>query len=230
MISVNAKGPAGEELISTNPNWAWFFEDGFWQDPPESSDYFKSRAVASYFQEVYVVNGASTLDPVGLGTYAEIMHGEAVKEVDVKKHYLKAANRAFSYVRSIGNAEAMEAFKPVFQSKYLEMNQRNAMLEAINLALSGKCSTRLLTAAKTREMLYIAARDLEPLAGGLYSTQLRGLADQVRGTGPTGDSPLMADAGQSALLEELNGRIAGALNAGVASIVLPAVEKYVRPY
>ena len=230
VISVNAKGPGGEELFASNPNWAWYLADDLDDELPQSGDYFQSRAIASYFQEVYVVNGPSTLDPVRLGAYAEIMHNEAMKEVNVKKNYMKAANRAFSYVRTIGDQEGMEAFKPVFQSKYLEMNQRNAMLDAINLVLSGKCSTRLLTVGKTKEMLYIAARDLEPLAGGLYSAQLRDMANQLGATESGLGTPLTPDSAKSAQMSAIKSNIAWALNNAVMTIVVPNVQEYVENY
>lgn len=229
VISINARGPSGDDYFSSNPNWAWLLGDGDW-DESDSDSYFKSRGVASYFQEVYVVNGASTLEPIGLGTYAEIMHGEVLKEVDVKHHYLKASNRAFSYLRAIGDIEGMEKLKPVFGTNFLAMNQRNAMLDAITLTLSGKCQSRLLTASKARAMLYLAARDLESLSGGVYSSDLRGLGDRLRGTGSTMDSPLAADTAQNAELTRLYEEISTELSAGVAPLVIPVVEGHVRPY
>ena len=229
VISINARGPEDEDLFSSNPNWAWFLEDGAW-DESDSDTFFKSRGVASYFQEVYVVNGASTLDPISLGVYAEIMHGEVLKEVDVKHHYLKASNRAFSYLRTIGDIEGMEKLKPVFSSTYLAMNQRNAMLDAITLTLSGNCSSRLLTASKARAMLYLAARDLESLSGGVHSADLRDLADRLRGTGTTMDSPLAGDTAQNEELANLYEQISDELSAGVAPMVIPVVEEHVRPY
>ena len=149
------------------------------------------------------------------------------------RRYLKAANRAFSYLRTIGNIEGMDQLKPVYGTSYLQMNQRQQMLELLaDRALDPKFPSRIITAAKAKEQVEGAATTLEPL-GSDFSTRLRNIAAQFRGRGVDPlilTQPLQTDAALAATLETLINEISDALDAAVASQVKPVIDSYVLPF
>jgi hypothetical protein len=149
------------------------------------------------------------------------------------RRYLKAANRAFSYLRTIGDIEGMDQLKPVYGTSYLQMNQRQQMLELLaDRALDPKFPSRIITAAKAKEQVEGAATTLEPL-GSDFSTRLRNIAAQFRGRGVDPldlTQPLQTDAALAATLETLINEISDALDAAVAGQVKPVVDRYVLPF
>jgi hypothetical protein len=216
---------------------------------PSSADgdqepFFRSQQISANFQEIFTVGEASSIDPQGLGDYASLMRALALKEVgldpdgkplpgNTDRRYLKAANRAFSYLRTIGDIEGMDQLKPVYGTSYLQMNQRQQMLELLaDRALDPKFPSRIITAAKAKEQVEGAATTLEPL-GSDFSTRLRNIAAQFRGRGVDPldlTQPLQTDAALAATLETLINEISDALDAAVAGQVKPVVDRYVLPF
>lgn len=216
---------------------------------PSSADgdqepFFRSQQISANFQEIFTVGEASSIDPQGLGDYASLMRALALKEVgldpdgkplpgNTDRRYLKAANRAFSYLRTIGNIEGMDQLKPVYGTSYLQMNQRQQMLELLaDRALDPKFPSRIITAAKAKEQVEGAATTLEPL-GGDFSTRLRDIAAEFRGRGVAPldlTQPLQTDPALAATLETLINEISDALDAAVASQVKPVIDRYVLPF
>jgi hypothetical protein len=216
---------------------------------PSSADgdqepFFRSQQISANFQEIFTVGEASSIDPQGLGDYASLMRALALKEVgldpdgkplpgNTDRRYLKAANRAFSYLRTIGDIEGMDQLKPVYGTSYLQMNQRQQMLELLaDRALDPKFPSRIITAAKAKEQVEGAATTLEPL-GSDFSTRLRNIAAQFRGRGVDPlilTQPLQTDAALAATLETLINEISDALDAAVASQVKPVIDSYVLPF
>jgi len=216
---------------------------------PSSADgdqepFFRSQQISANFQEIFTVGEASSIDPQGLGDYASLMRGLALKEVgldpdgkplpgNTERRYLKAANRAFSYLRTIGNIEGMDQLKPVYATDFLLMNQRQQMLELLaDRALDPKFPSRIITAAKAKEQVEGAAITLEPL-GGDFSTRLQAIAARFQGRGGNPldlNQPLQTDAALADDLEMLINEISDALDAAVADQVKPVIDSYVLPF
>jgi formylglycine-generating enzyme required for sulfatase activity len=216
---------------------------------PDSTDgdlppFFRSQQISANFQEIFTVKLASEVDPQGLGEYASLMRTLALKEVgldqdgnplpgNTDRRYLKAANRAFSYLRTIGNIQAMDELKPVYQTKFLLMNQRQQMLELLaERALDPRFPSRIITAAKAKEQAEGAANDIQSLDPAL-SARLREIASKFRGRGTDPNNltqPLQTDAALAKELETLTSDISNALDAAVATMVKPVIDRYVVPF
>lgn len=191
-------------LSATDPaTGAGFFEsiidtpellDAGAHNDPSPDFFFRSQVISSAFQEIYVLGRPSGLDPEGLEEYAISMRRLALKEIGLKPdgtpdptvtpdkiRILKSANRAFSYLRTIGDIEGMEKLQPIYQSPYLLMNQRMQMLDVLQDAL-GSFGTTIITAAKAREQVLGAANEVRPLDPNVAAELVR-IASLFKGTG-----------------------------------------------
>jgi hypothetical protein len=222
------------ELLDGDPSSA----DG------DQESFFRSQQISANFQEIFTVGEASSIDLQGLGEYASLMRKLALKEVGLDedgkplpgnsdRRYLKAANRAFSYLRTIGNIEGMDQLKPVYATDFLLMNQRQQMLELLaDRALDPKFPSRIITATKAKEQVGGAADDLAPL-DPTFSMRLRDIAANFRGRGSDPldlSQPLQPDAALAAALEAVIIDISDALDAAVADQVKPVIDSYVLPF
>ncbi len=232
VIGVHAFGPAGEAFFDSQIDYPNSL-DGYDPQADESETFFRSQAISAKYQEIFVVGRPSQVDPETLGEYGYTMWRLGLKEVsgpETANRYLKAANRAFAYFRAIGNVEAMEAIQPVYKTAYSLMNQRNQMLDTVADALDSRYPSRILSAAKAREQLLGAADVLESLEGGSYSDSLRQIAASLTGTDGTLVSPLQPDSTLETQLNEVDDGITLAINARVADMVRPVIDKYLRNF
>ncbi len=244
VLALNPADPSGAAFFASEVPFAELLDGS-----PNSTDgdlppFFRSQQISANFQEIFTVRQASEVDPQGLGDYASLMRKLALKEVgldedgtplpgNTDRRYLKAANRAFSYLRTIGNIQAMDELKPVYKTKYLLMNQRQQMLELLaDRALDPRFPSRIITAAKAKEQVEGAANDIQSLDPAL-SGRLREIASKFRGRGTDPNDltqPLQTDKTLSVTLEAVVNDISNALDAAVAPQVRPVIDRYVVPF
>jgi hypothetical protein len=242
--AINPQSSVGETFFESEVPFPELLDGDPSSADGDQEPFFRSQQISANFQEIFTVGEASSIDPQGLGDYASLMRALALKEVGLdpdgkpipvitERRYLKAANRAFSYLRTIGNIEAMNELKPVYGTDFLLMNQRQQMLELLaDRALDPKFPSRIITAEKAKEQVEGAATALAPL-GGDFSARLQNIAAQFRGRGVDPldlTQPLQTDAALAATLETLINEISDALDAAVASQVKPVIDRYVLPY
>ena len=228
VIGLHAFGPNGESLIDSEIPYPDLLDGDNLKD--DFQTYFRSQIISGEFQEIFVFGKPSPIDPQLIGEYATTMSRLVDKEVTKDQRYLKAANRAFAYLRAIGNIEGLEAIKPVYTSNYSLMNQRMQMLDTLAGALDPEFPSRIWTAAKAREQILGAANDIKSLENGTLANTLIGFAGRVEGINGL-DSPLKPDAQLSSDLENFaEGRLTVAINSQVQGIILPVIEKYLSPF
>ena len=158
--------------------------------------------------------------------------------------YLKSANRAFSYLRTVGNISAMNKLQAVYRTDYLMMNQRQQMLDLIgDDALDPRFSSqRILTAAIAKQQIERAALDITPLAtskdlsdenqaiAAELPGKLRALASELRGSGTDPSvltQPLAANTDLGKTLEKYAEDLSDLLNDAVSSYIKPIVINHV---
>jgi hypothetical protein len=161
-----------------------------------------------------------------------------------KAHYLKAAKRAFNYLRAIGNLEGMAAVTPIFATDQARINQQVAVLEAVSSVLQpdsanpGTPRTRLLDAATAQARLEDAAKLIEtnlPAVPGHpripredIAKELRRIAAEIKGEGGAPTGLILPDASLKGALDLLLDDIKGAINLSLEAQVMPIINTYVR--
>jgi hypothetical protein len=150
-----------------------------------------------------------------------------------KIRILKSANRAFSYLRTIGDIEGMEKLQPIYQSPYLLMNQRMQMLDVLQDALA-RFGTTIITAAKAREQVLGAANEVRPLDTDVAKELVR-IASLFEGTGvdPADLSkPLRQDSRLETALGDAEDALSNAIDAAVERDfgLTSIVKTYVVPW
>jgi len=247
VLGVHALDPAnlsGDPFFESEVPYAELLDGDLVSTSTDEEPFFRSQQISAPFQEIFTVGTPSSIDPQGLGDYASLMRKLALKEVgrdedgnliagDPNRRYLKAANRAYSYLRTIGNIQAMNQLKPLYSTTFSLMNQRMQMLELLaDRALDEDFPSRIITAAKAKEQVEGAARDILPLRGNL-SRDLRAIAAQFQGRGlnPADLSqPLKPNDDLAAQLEAVVERIGDALDLAVKSRVEPIITRFVIPF
>ena len=247
VLGVHALDPAnlsGDPFFESEVPYAELLDGDLVSTSTDEEPFFRSQQISAPFQEIFTVGTPSSIDPQGLGDYASLMRKLALKEVgrdedgnlivgDPNRRYLKAANRAYSYLRTIGNIQAMNQLKPLYSTAFSIMNQRMQMLELLaDRALDEDFPSRIITAAKAKEQVEGAARDILPLRGNL-SRDLRAIAAQFQGRGldPADLSqPLKPNDDLAAQLEAVVERIGDALDVAVKNRVEPIITKFVIPF
>jgi len=242
--ALNPADPGGAPFFESEVPFPELLDGDLISTATDEEPFFRSQQISANFQEIFTVGEASAIDLQGLGDYASLLRKLALKEVgrdengglipgDVNRRYLKAANRAFSYLRTIGNIQAMDLLKPVYRLPALLMNQRMQMLELLaDRALDEDFPSRIITAAKAKEQVDGAAQDLQPLRENL-SRDLRAISARFQGRGPNPadlSQPLKPDDALAAELEAVVERIGDALDRAVKSRVEPVITKYVIPF
>jgi hypothetical protein len=170
------------------------------------------------FQEAYL-DRPPEIEPVHLGEYAALMRKLALKEAR-DGHYLKAAKRAFNYLRAIGNVEGMAAVTPIFSTTEARLNQQVAVLESIQKALNPlEVRTRVLTADRARTLMFAAADAVErdypgsPGSGRPIADELRAIGRAIRGAAaPRG-------------MVEPDGALAEQLDRVITARIKPAIDR-----
>ena len=247
VLGVHALNPAdltGDPFFESEVPFPELLDGDLVSTSTDEEPFFRSQQISAPFQEIFTVGTPSSIDPQGLGDYASLMRKLALKEVgrdedgnlivgDPNRRYLKAANRAYSYLRTIGNIQAMNQLKPLYSTAFSIMNQRMQMLELLaDRALDEDFPSRIITAAKAKEQVEGAARDILPLRGNL-SRDLRAIAAQFQGRGldPADLSqPLKPNDDLAAQLEAVVERIGDALDVAVKNRVEPIITKFVIPF
>lgn len=247
VLGIHALNPAdlaGDPFFESEVPFPELLDGDLISTSTDEEPFFRSQQISANFQEIFTVGTASQIDPQDLGYYATLMRKLALKEVgrdedgnpipgDPNRRYLKAANRAYSYLRTIGNIEGMNQLKTIYSSSFSLMNQRMQMLELLaDRALDEDFPSRIITAAKALEQVNGAARDLQPLRENL-SRDLRNISAQFRGRGanPTDLSqPLQPNDDLAAELEGVVERIGDALDRAVKNRVEPVITRYVVPF
>ena len=247
VLGVHALNPAdlnGDPFFESEVPYAELLDGDIVSTSTDDEPFFRSQQISAPFQEIFTVGEASAIDLQGLGDYASLMRKLALKEVgrnedgnlivgDPNRRYLKAANRAYSYLRTIGNIQAMNQLKPLYSTTFSIMNQRMQMLELLaDRALDEDFPSRIITAAKAKEQVEGAARAILPLKGNL-SRDLRAIAVQFQGRGSNPadlSEPLKPNDDLAAQLEAVVERIGDALDLAVKSRVEPIITKFVVPF
>ena len=247
VLGVHALDPAnlsGDPFFESEVPFPELLDGDLVSTSTDEEPFFRSQQISAPFQEIFTVGTPSSIDPQGLGDYASLMRKLALKEVgrdedgnlivgDLNRRYLKAANRAYSYLRTIGNIQAMNQLKPLYSTAFSIMNQRMQMLELLaDRALDEDFPSRIITAAKAKEQVEGAARDILPLRGNL-SLDLRAIAAQFQGRGldPADLSqPLKPNDDLAAQLEAVVEGIGDALDVAVKDRVEPIITKFVIPF
>jgi len=242
--ALNPADPSGAPFFESEVPFPELLDGDLNSTSTNEEPFFRSQEISADFQEIFTVGQASFIDPQGLGDYATLLRKLALKEVgrdedgilipgDPNRRYLKAANRSYAYLRTIGNIQAMNQIKPLYRTSFLLMNQRMQMLELLaDRALDEDFPSRIITAAKAKEQVDGAARDLEPLRENL-SRDLRAISAQFRGRGVNPldlSQPLAPNDDLAAQLEGVVKRIGDALDRAVKSRVDPVITKYVIPF
>ena len=247
VLGVHALNPAnlsGDPFFESELPYADLLDGNIVSTSTDEESFFRSQQISAQFQEIFTVGSSSSIDPQGSGYYASLMRKLALQEVgrdedgnlivgDPNRRYLKAANRAYSYLRTIGNIQAMNQLKPLYSTVFSIMNQRMQMLELLaDRALDEDFPSRIITAAKAKEQVEGAARDILPLRGNL-SRDLRAIAAQFQGRGlnPADLSqPLKPNDDLAAQLEAVVKRIGDALDVAVKGRVEPIITRFVIPF
>lgn len=250
--ALKPNSPTGETFFDSEVPYDELLDGDVLAVDGDQEPFFRSQQISADFQEIFTVGQASQIDPQGLGDYATTMRFLALKEVGLDpdgkplppdkkgnppaKRYLKAANRAFSYLRTIGNIDGMNQLKPLYLTDYMIMNQRMQMLDLIaDDMLSDKFPTRIVTAAKAKEQVEVAAAVAAALGGAFpaFDSSLRNIASRFRGRGTDPldlTQPLQTDANLSKEFETVVEEISDALDAAVADQVKPVIDSYVLPF
>ena len=247
VLGVHALNPtnlSGDPFFESEVPYAEMLDGDLVSTSTDEEPFFRSQQISAQFQEIFTVGSSSAIDPQGLGYYASLMRKLALKEVgrdedgnlivgDPNRRYLKAANRAYSYLRTIGNIQAMNQLKPLYSSAFSLMNQRMQMLELLaDRALDEDFPSRIITVAKAKEQVEGAARDILPLRGNL-SRDLRAIAAQFQGRGSNPadlSQPLKPNDDLAAQLEAVVERIGDALDLAVKGRVEPIITRFVIPF
>jgi len=247
VLGVHALNPAdltGDPFFESEVPYAELLDGDIVSTSTDEEPFFRSQQISAQFQEIFTVGTFSSIDPQGLAYYASLMRKLALIEVgrdedgnpkmgDPSRRYLKAANRAYSYLRTIGNIQAMNQLKPLYSTTFSLMNQRMQMLELLaDRALDEDFPSRIITAAKAKEQVEGAARDILPLKGNL-SDDLRAIAVQFQGRGSNPadlSEPLKPNDALAAQLEAVVERIGDALDLAVKNRVEPIITKFVIPF
>lgn len=242
--ALDPANPSGNPFFESEVPYAELLDGDLVSTSTDEEPFFRSQQISAPFQEIFTVGDPSAIDLQGLGDYASLMRKLALKEVgrdedgnlipgDPNRRYLKAANRAYSYLRTIGNIQAMNQLKPLYSTAFSLMNQRMQMLELLaDRALDEDFPSRIITAAKAKEQVEGAARDILLLRGNL-SQDLRAIAAQFQGRGlnPADLSqPLKPNDDLAAQLEAVVERIGDALDLAVKSRVEPIITRFVIPF
>ena len=247
VLGVHALNPAnlsGDPFFESELPYADLLDGNIVSTSTDEESFFRSQQISAQFQEIFTVGSSSSIDPQGSGYYASLMRKLALQEVgrdedgnlivgDPNRRYLKAANRAYSYLRTIGNIQAMNQLKPLYSTVFSIMNQRMQMLELLaDRALDEDFPSRIITAAKAKEQVEGAARDILPLRGNL-SRDLRAIAAQFQGRGSNPadlSQPLKPNDDLAAQLEAVVKRIGDALDVAVKGRVEPIITRFVIPF
>ena len=242
--ALDPANPSGNPFFDSEVPYPDLLDGDLVSTSTDEEPFFRSQQISAPFQEIFTVGDPSAIDLQGLGDYASLMRKLALKEVgrdedgnliagDPNRRYLKAANRAYSYLRTIGNIQAMNQLKPLYSTAFSLMNQRMQMLELLaDRALDEDFPSRIITAAKAKEQVEGAARDILLLRGNL-SQDLRAIAAQFQGRGlnPADLSqPLKPNDDLAAQLEAVVERIGDALDLAVKSRVEPIITRFVIPF
>jgi hypothetical protein len=186
-------------------------------------DLFATTWMGAEFQEAYF-DEPEAIEHVPLAEYAATMRELAHKAVK-KGDFLKAAKRAFNYLRAVGNLEGMAAVTPILSTVEARINQHVAVLDGITLTLlpgnaaNPNVPTRILTVDRARALLDAAAETVEahlpgvPGTGKQVADKLRAIARDLRGT----TSPPVG-------MVEQDGRLAERLTAVVVDNIKPAID------
>jgi hypothetical protein len=247
VLGVHALNPAnlsGDPFFESELPYADLLDGNIVSTSTDEESFFRSQQISAQFQEIFTVGSSSSIDPQGSGYYASLMRKLALQEVgrdedgnlmvgDPNRRYLKAANRAYSYLRTIGNIQAMNQLKPLYSTVFSIMNQRMQMLELLaDRALDEDFPSRIITAAKAKEQVEGAARDILPLRGNL-SSDLQAIAAQFQGRGSNPadlSQPLKPNDDLAAQLEAVVKRIGDALDLAVKGRVEPIITRFVIPF
>lgn len=242
--ALNPADPSGAPFFESEVPFPELLDGDLIPTSTNEEPFFRSQEISADFQEIFTVGEASFIDPQGLGDYATLLRKLALKEVgrdedgilipgDPNRRYLKAANRSYAYLRTIGNIQAMNQIKPLYRTSFLLMNQRMQMLELLaDRALDEDFPSRIITAAKAKEQVEGAARDILPLRGNL-SSDLRAIAAQFQGRGSNPadlSQPLKPNDDLAAQLEAVVERIGDALDVAVKNRVEPIITRFVIPF
>jgi hypothetical protein len=203
-------------------------------DSATGATLMETQWMGARFQEAYLDNDPPEIEQLTLAEYAALMRDLALKEAG-KGHYLKAAKRAFNYLRAIGNVEGMSAIEPVFATGQAQLNQSVSELETVAAALDPSNPTRILTAIAARERLELAARqvlELMPRIAGhqppeAVAAELRLLATQINGAAGGGGT-MEPDAALRAELTLVKNEISEVIGVSLEARVQPLIERYVR--
>jgi hypothetical protein len=202
-------------------------------------DLFRTEPSGAEFQEAYLDEAPAHLEPIALGKYAALMRTLALDGA-AHSNWLKAAKRAFNYLRAIGNLEGMAAVSPIFSTDQARVNRDVAVLEAIisvlRPAAAGGQPTRILTAEAARQMVSNAADVVEtylPAARAMRSPAdlaraLRDVATKIRGDGGDPTRVVAPDAALAADLDTLKKEIKEIIDHSLESRVRWLIDTYVR--
>ncbi len=179
-----------------------------------------------------------------LGEFAAAMREDARRLADAG-NWLKAAKRAYNYFTVTGNLEAIRQLEPVFRTDEAMVSQQSAALEAVAGALlpardpRGRRSrrgfpSRILPADEARSQLERVAAVIEhslptvgtpPRSPAAIATALRRAAARCRGDA-TG--LLRPDVALSDEINTLFQETKALINQGVAGVVEPVINTYIR--
>ncbi len=203
-------------------------------------EFFRTEPSGAEFQEAYLDQAPPQLEPVALGRYAALMRRLALDEA-ANRHWLKAAKRAFNYLRAIGNLEGMAAVTPIFSTAQARVNRELAVVEAILSVLRPAAArgepSRILRADAARQMLHTAADVValylpalpgrRPPAG--IATDMRDVADHIQGAGGNPTGVVVPDAGLADQLNQLKeDEIKPGIELTLADQVSGVIETYIR--
>lgn len=227
ILDITARKDTGEEvLFSTKPS-----EDQFIEEITGEKDFFLTRTSGVEYQTAFL-DEPKEIPSEKLSDYALVLRDLALSKFE-SKNYLKAAKRAFNYFLAIGNADAMDAVQPIFQSSEARVNQEVAVMEAIKSALNpnprrGGMQTLILTVGDARNMLNNAAQVVEErLSANNIAEGLRQLATQLPGN-PS--DLLQQDQSRSDTLTRLVGQTETLINQGVEARVRSVFDTYLTHY
>ncbi len=189
-------------------------------------DIFKTVPAGAQFQEAYLDKEPQQIEPSMLGWYASLMRELAIKEADAG-HYLKAAKRAFNYMRTIGNLEGIAAVTPIFATGEARVNQQLAVLEAITWALNQKTPSRILTVDIARNRLNETATLIKPTMPN-KAAKLQQIAAAIRGVEGRVSDPVAPDPYQSGELAEVTEDIKHNIDSSLQVQVTDIINRYVR--
>ena len=171
------------------------------------------------------------------GEYAVLMRYLATRELRTD-HYLKAAKRAFNYLRAIGDLEGMAAITPLFATPEARVGQYRKVLEALAMALDPATSSQILSVAAARDQLReagaVVKADLpiipgtNPKRGEWVAEELDAIAAALRGRTSDAEALVEPDADLANRLDTmLEVEIAPIIRLSLRSRVKDIIEAYV---